>query len=907
MIKNNCAFVFLFLLFFICTANAQKTFRLTLSYPPSASPSGKAYALAVFGNQKPILPSTVLTGKDTTLVLNLNGNTLYECTLTHDATPYNSIFLRCDTISPNSHLYKNFTLKMVTLSEVLVKQNTPFYKGDTLIIPVDSIKTRPHAAASELLNKVPGIDIGPSGDVKINGKRVDDITVNGQRLFGGNARATLEAIKGDMVQQLEVLERENSSGEKVPSLNLRLRKSRSQGWYGNTGILGGNNERYRLDFRLNYIKPAFYFNSFLNKNNINEKVLSEQSLYAFTNAFKKDIAAYSITEQQGQGNVTVSSMDDNLFGSFLNQFGISQSVSGGSSISKTGKKSNLDGFVLAEKNDRFLLQEYYNKLYLAPFTQTDSSITTERNRQTNAVGNISWHYFPSSQNTFKLAQMVRYSNEDLNRNANTRNALTDADGNELLRNLITGFANPNTQKLTFITQAMWLHRFKKPARTFSAYGKYEFERGSFDHTYYNTGLGNNNQRVEREGRRNSAELQLVQSLPISRRFLFEARANNRLDIWTADQSAYNFVAATGQYSAPLPQMSATPLQINNWRTQVSGSLLYKKNKATLVGGLGFYYWQSVRKSNHTLLSTQDAPLVLPFLLYKNKLKGNKNLVLQYKPGWEAPSAEQLTPLPDSSTLQQVRTGNPTLNGAFRHALSINYSSTAKVGNVISTTLQVLLSHNPVVPTSTTDAQGKVSRSFEQYGTNKQINASLFWLNFNANKPFNIFSSLLFSASSSYAINNQRVFNFTTLFGSFYIGSKWKVSKNMETEIKWQTSYNHYISAEGNRSDLRGNLTLTLENSWAKDWYTTLDANMQLNGANTPGQKTNTFIRFDVAKYFTKQNRCRLVAGVRNLLNINNSVSFSQTATLQSINRFNMLPRVFSLSFTYFFDKWTGKE
>jgi Outer membrane protein beta-barrel family len=907
MMKNKYAFFLLLTFALICTAQAQPNFRLTLSCPTDSQKIAKPFYITVLNNQKAIVRRTILRAPDTTLLLALQGNSLYECVLEQETMAYNSLFFRCDTIQPNSRIYKTFVPKMVTLSEVIVKHNTPYYKGDTLIIPVDSIKTRPHAAATELLNKVPGIDIGPSGDVKINGKKVDEVTVNGQRLFGGNARATLEAIKGDMIQQLEVLQRENSSGDKVPSLNLRLRKSRSQGWYGNTGILGGNNERYRMDFRLNYIKPSFFFNSFLNKNNINEKVLSEQSLYAFTNAFKKDIAAYSITEQQGQGNVSISSTDDNLFGSFFNQYGISNSVSGGSSISKTGKKNYMDGFVLAEKNDRFVLQEYYNKLYLAPFTQTDSSLTTERNQQTNAVANLSWHYFPSSQNTFKVAQMVRFSNEEITRNTNNRTTLNDADGNGLLRSLVMGFSNPNTKRIGLINQAMWLHRYKKTAYTFSAYSRYEFENNSFDHTYYNTGLGNNNQWIQREGQRHSAELQLVQSLPISRRILFEARANNRYDTWTADQNSYNFVASSGQYSQLLPKMSASPLRIDNWRTQISGSILWKKNKATLIGGLGFYYWQSVRKYNNAQLASKNAPLILPFILYKNRLKGNNSLILQYKPGWEVPAADQLTPLPDSSNIQQVRTGNPALDGTFRHAFNVNFSNTGKVGSVISATLQLLLNHNPIVPASTTDAQGKVSRSYEQYGNNKQINASLFWLNFNASKPFNVFSSILFSAASSYAINNQTVFKFTTLLGSLYVGGKWKVNKNIETEIKWQTSYSNYISDEGKRSDLRGNLTITLENTWPKDWYTTLDANMQFNGANTPGQKVNTFIRFDVAKYFTKQNRCRLMAGVRNLLNINNSVTFNQTATLQSVNRFNMLPRILSLSFTYFFDKWTGKD
>lgn len=886
---------------------AQKSLTLTLSIEKDSYKSHNSFfRLTILSNNKPVAPGMILSGKDTTLHISLLPAAVYDFYLEHESLVYNRMEISSDTLARESRLYKQFTLKVITLKEVIVTQMTPYYKGDTLIIPVGSIKTRPYSAATELLNKIPGFDAGPTGEVKVKGKKVEEITVNGQRLFGGNAKATLEAIKSDMVQQVEVVERENSSGEKVPSLNLRLKKSRSRGWYGDITAMGANADRRKTDLRLNFIKPKFYFNSFLNHNNVNEKSLSEQSLFSFINSFKKDIAAHSITEQQGQGNISVIRIDDNLFQSYMNKYGSSNSVSGGASMSNIGKKNAADAFILAESNDRSLMQDYYGSSFITPFIQTDSSRTIERNKRFNLLANIGFRTPAHTRNSFKMAQTVRFSAEDISRNTDTRNSLYNADNNTLLKNLITATSNPYNRKLSFINQGMWLHRFKKTAKVFSAYTRYEYEKNDFEHTYYNTGLGSNRQSVSINATRQLAELQLVQSFPLNKSLLFELRSNNQYDRWNANQSSFNYDSASGLYNRFLPFMSAAPLFINNFRTQNAGTLLFKKSSHTLVTGLSLFYWQSLRQYNNEMLARENKILLLPFVLYKRKLPAGSSIILQYKPGWDIPNNDQLTPLPDSSSIQQVRTGNPLLDGAFRHVFGATFSNNSKAGNLLSATTQIIYISNPVINETATDPRGKIGNTLAQYGSARQVNTSLFWLRFNASKPFTAFSSLVISAHSSYAVNNNIPFKFTSIFGSFYFGGKWKINKNAEADIKWRVSYNNYSSTQNSRSDLRNTLMLTVENSLPKEWYTTVGANIQFNGSNSPEARVNSFLRVDAAKYFSKNNRLRLLASVRNIFNINKSITFSQTATLQSINRYNTLPRLFTLSFTYFFDKWTGK-
>ncbi len=908
MYKNGfLIFVILVCCIYCTTIQAQKRFTFCIGikdYPATR------LNVTILANDKPLLRQLVRLPDSACIQVPLLPNTLYECITGEGDNHYEPIRFSSDSLRSDSRVYKVFSPRITALKEVIVKNDKPYYKGDTLIIPVDSIKTRPHAPAAELLNKVPGVDVGVNGEVKVNGKKVDEITVNGQNLFGGNAKATLEALKGDMIQQLEVLERENSSGERTPSLNLKLKKGRSKGWYGDIGANAGSGQTYRGDLRLNYIKPGLFFNSFMNTNNLNERALSEQSLYSFTNSFKKDITAYSITEQQSQGSMVVSKAgDDNLFENAANQFGINNSLTGGISLSHGLKKGSLEAFALAEKNRKDLRQDYFSTLFIQPLIQRDTAISNEYAQRSTVYSSIMLGLNPNTRNTVKLSQSFRYVNEEKDNAKLTRTLLSDAGDTPLANNLVTSNSANSNQRLGVTTQAMWLHRWKKSAKVFSIYTRYDFEKqdGSFNYINLGSRLGNNNQNLVRKTQKHTADLQAVQSFPLSKKILLEGRFNGHYDNSIIEQDAMSYDSASRKYSNFLPALSAAPLSVNNLRTQLLLNGLYKKQGFSLVTGLGFYYWQSQRHRSGRKLALRQQPLLLPFLLVRKKMKSGKLLLLSYRPGWDVPTTEQLNPVADSSNIQQVRFGNPQLDGAFKQTASASFSFTGKQGSVLSATLQYLHINDPVVAAAETQSSGFTSNSFVQFGRTRQLSSSLFWLNFNASRPYNIFASAFLSHLESYAVTNKTPFRYRSTFGLMYIGSRWKITKKMETDLRLQTSYNRYSSPQGSRSDFRNTVVARIENALPGEFYSLVDANIQFNGANNPNQRINPFVRLELSKYFGKNNRCKISTEVRNLFNTDNAVTFSQTTTQQFINRFNTLPRVFNLGLTLYFDKWTGKD
>lgn len=898
----------LFCLFLIPAALfPQAGLRLCISLPAQPN-TPSAYNIQVLVQGKDISPGAKITATDSCITLRWLPNTIYQCTITGSEARYAPQEFSTDTLPAQTTLHIRFRPLVKELEMATVKNNQPHFRGDTLIIPVDSIKTRPHSSATELMNKIPGVDSDAAGNISVNGKKVDEITVNGQALFGGNAKATLEAIKSNMVQQLEIVEKENSSGQTRAYMNLKLKKNRERGWYGNAEQRAGNEATWKTDVRLNHIAPGRLLNIFVNSNNLNEKALSEQNLFTFTNLFKRDISAYSITAQQTQGAITYSNNEDNLFADDNRDLGRNKNTSAGISFSRITKKGETSAFAMAEKASQHLEEDWVNRKFLSTFSRLDSSNGQQQKEKASAFGNLTHSVKINDYNNFKTGITLLLYSDEYSRQQNQVNNLLNDAAQLLSRNTLLRTEANDNHRFAIIHQTSWLHRFKKPAKVFSLYAKWAVHENDGTRSYSNRlswPLPGNDQRMETERSYRQAEVQAIQSFPLNRTWLLELQATHQFDQLRINQQAWDQAGADSKF---LPGISAMPYETNMHRSQLLANLLYKTTYTTVIGGLGISHWNARRSRNNMLLFEPSAVRLLPALLVKRKFKTSGNtLTLRYRTGWTDPQEAQLNPLEDSTSLQQVNAGNPFMESVLRHGASLGFTRNVSIGQVFSTTLQYGYTENPVVVSTQFLPAPAIKSGYTQYGHQQQLTGSLFWLDYKNSRSFSYFTSILGGWQQSYALNNGMPFRFRAFLGSFYLGGRYKVNKNMELDLRWQSIYNAYASAsESGRNDLRSSIRLRSDNSFKNEFYTLLTVDLQLNGNNNPQQKTACFISAEVSKYFSKENKWRVVAAVKNLLNIDNSFTFTQSSTQQTINRFNNLPRVFTLGITAYFERWKKK-
>lgn len=134
-------------------------------------------------------------------------------------------------------------LKAASVSAV----GTPMeMKGDTLVYNASSFRVMSNDNLADLLKKMPGVEVGEDGTIKVNGKEVSKITVGGRTFFLGDNKATLDNLPARIVDKVKVIDKESESaeftgikGDKEKVMDVELKEEYKSGWFGNAKISGG--------------------------------------------------------------------------------------------------------------------------------------------------------------------------------------------------------------------------------------------------------------------------------------------------------------------------------------------------------------------------------------------------------------------------------------------------------------------------------------------------------------------------------------------------------------------------------------------------------------------------------------------------------------------------------------------
>lgn len=164
------------------------------------------------------------------------------------------------------------------LDEVLIKSSAPItIKKDTLEFNVSSFKTKKDATVEDLLKELPGVEVDEDGKIKINGKEVNKILVNGKPFFGDDPTITTKNLTKELIEKIQVVDTKTKSeafsGEEVDgenkTINLTIKEENNKGVFGRVAAGAGTNERYEGAGMLNYFDNDRRISVLAGGNNIN--------------------------------------------------------------------------------------------------------------------------------------------------------------------------------------------------------------------------------------------------------------------------------------------------------------------------------------------------------------------------------------------------------------------------------------------------------------------------------------------------------------------------------------------------------------------------------------------------------------------------------------------------------------
>ncbi|MCF6308380.1 MAG: outer membrane beta-barrel family protein [Flavobacteriaceae bacterium] len=167
------------------------------------------------------------------------------------------------------------------LDEVIITaKRKPFkIKKDTVSYNVNSYRDGSERKIEDIIKKLPGIEVDKNtGAIKYKGKPIENVTLDGDNLFGHNYTLGTKNINVDMVEQIEAIENYSENpllkgiekGDKV-SINLKLKKGKFN-FSGNidfgSGISENLNEVLDINANLLGITKAYKTFATLSYNNI---------------------------------------------------------------------------------------------------------------------------------------------------------------------------------------------------------------------------------------------------------------------------------------------------------------------------------------------------------------------------------------------------------------------------------------------------------------------------------------------------------------------------------------------------------------------------------------------------------------------------------------------------------------
>lgn len=205
-----------------------------------------------------------------------------------------------------------------TLDEVVVTATKVkmFYRGDTLVYNADAFNVADGSMLDALIKQMPGTELTKQGEIFVNGKKVENLLLNGKDFFRGKNKLMLENLPYYTVKEIKVYDQttdkaaalHDDRAKKDLVMDVNLKKEYSKGYMANVEVGAGTEEAYlgRL-FGLRFTDVS----RFAVVGGINNLNMSDYSFSGYANSeggregrtVSKLLTAELMTEHKRQKNV----------------------------------------------------------------------------------------------------------------------------------------------------------------------------------------------------------------------------------------------------------------------------------------------------------------------------------------------------------------------------------------------------------------------------------------------------------------------------------------------------------------------------------------------------------------------------------------------------------------------------
>jgi hypothetical protein len=162
-------------------------------------------------------------------------------------------------------------------------------KGDTLTYKTDAFTTGTERKLEDVLEKLPGFQVDEEGGVKVQGKNVDKVLIDGKPFMDGNTKLATKNLPANAVDRVQVLKNFNEVGpmrgldtNENLALNIQLKEGKKNMVFGDLTAGVGPQKRYLAHANTFYYAPKLNVNFIGGMNNVGEQPFTLQDYFRFS-------------------------------------------------------------------------------------------------------------------------------------------------------------------------------------------------------------------------------------------------------------------------------------------------------------------------------------------------------------------------------------------------------------------------------------------------------------------------------------------------------------------------------------------------------------------------------------------------------------------------------------------------
>ena len=125
-------------------------------------------------------------------------------------------------------------------------------KADTFVYNANAFRTPEGSVAEELVRRLPGAEVSDDGSIKINGKQVKKILVDGKEFMTGDTKTAMKNLPTNIIDRIKAYDQQSDlarvsgieDGEEETVLDFGIKAGMNKGIMANADLAAGTKHRY---------------------------------------------------------------------------------------------------------------------------------------------------------------------------------------------------------------------------------------------------------------------------------------------------------------------------------------------------------------------------------------------------------------------------------------------------------------------------------------------------------------------------------------------------------------------------------------------------------------------------------------------------------------------------------------